>query len=113
MTAILLRDVSQCPLALRPALFEPARNCWRFELSPRVVLFHYAGLYCFLARRAILGARRSIFVLGWDFYAGLDLLPGGADDGAPRHLAGLLDHVVRQRRGLHCHVLVWDHAVLY
>ena len=108
---------SQGPAETQPAaatrLLQPGRNCWRIEPSPSVRLLQDAADYFATVRAAILSAQHSVFVLGWDIFAGLDLVPGAPDDGAPRHLAALLDFVVRRRRRLRCHVLVWDHSALY
>jgi phosphatidylserine/phosphatidylglycerophosphate/cardiolipin synthase-like enzyme len=94
-------------------LLVPGRNCWRIERSSRTKVVQDAAEYFELVRLAVLRARRSVFVLGWDILANLDLVPGGAADGQPTCLAPLLNHIVRQRRGLECFVLVWDHSALY
>jgi phosphatidylserine/phosphatidylglycerophosphate/cardiolipin synthase-like enzyme/uncharacterized membrane protein YdjX (TVP38/TMEM64 family) len=101
------------PQAQRRTLLRPGRNCWRIERSTRTRCIQDAAEYFELARAAILRAQHSIFVLGWDITANLDLVPGAKDRTEPTRLAELLDTVVRRRRGLHCHVLVWDHSTLY
>lgn len=95
------------------SLLVPGRNCWRVETSPSVRLIQDAAEYFRLARQAILAAERSVFLLGWDIHAGLDLVPEGVEDDAPTRLAELLDFVARRRPALRCHVLVWDHSTLY
>ena len=94
-------------------LLRPGHNCWRVARATRFRCVQDAELYFGLVRRAILAAQRTIFVLGWDIYAAVDLLPGGADDGAPTKLAELLDFAVRRRPELEVRVLVWDYAALY
>lgn len=94
-------------------LLEPGRNCWRVERSPRFKCIQDGADYFRALRTAILAARKSVFILGWDISAGVDLLPGARDETEPTRLAELLDFVVRRRRELHCHVLIWDHAALY
>lgn len=100
--------------ATKPSsILVPGRNCWRVERSSRTKVVQDAADYYALLRTALLRAQHSVFVLGWDILASLDLLPGGADDGEPTRLVEVLDHVVRRRRRLQCHVLVWDHSVLH
>lgn len=95
------------------ASLEPGRNCWRVERSPRFKCIQDGADYFRTVRTAILAARKSVFILGWDISAGVDLLPGAHDEAEPTRFAELLDFVVRRRRELHCHVLIWDHAALY
>lgn len=92
---------------------EPGRNCWRVERASRFRCVQDADLYFRLVREALLAAKRSVFVLGWDIYGEVDLAPGGVDDGAPTKLAALLDHVVQHNPSLEVFVLVWDYAALY
>lgn len=95
------------------SILQPGRNCWRVERATRTRLVRDAAEYFALVRTAILHAEESLFLLGWDILAGLDLVPGGAPDGAPTQLAALLDFAARRRPRLHCYVLVWDHSTLY
>jgi phospholipase D1/2 len=95
------------------SVLQPGQTCWRVERASRVRLLQDAADYYAAVRQAVLQARHSVFVLGWDILAQLDLVPGAPDDGAPRRLADLLDFAVRRRRGLRCYVLVWDHSTLY
>jgi phospholipase D1/2 len=94
-------------------VFVPGRNCWRVERARRFRCIQDGAEYFRRVREALLAARSSVFILGWDIAAGVDLLPEGAGDEAPTRLAELLDFVVRRRRNLHCHVLIWDYAALY
>ena len=72
-----------------------------------------AADYFRLVRHAILQARDTIFILGWDIQSTLDLVPGGASDGAPTRLNELLKWVIRRRPQLACYMLIWDYAALY
>jgi phospholipase D1/2 len=94
-------------------IFQPGANCWRVERADRFYCIQDAADHFRLVRQAILQARDSIFILGWDIQATLDLVPGAAPDGAPTRLNELLKFVVRRRPQLRCYVLVWDHAALY
>lgn len=101
------------PGAIPRPLFQPGRNCWRVERAERFRCVQDGAEYFRLVREALLAARRSVFILGWDIAAGVDLLPGTEGAGAPTRLAELLDYVARRQRGLQCHVLIWDYAAFY
>jgi phosphatidylserine/phosphatidylglycerophosphate/cardiolipin synthase-like enzyme len=96
-------------------IFNPGANCWRVERAERFYCIQDAADYFRLVRQAILGARDTIFILGWDIQATLDLVPDGvdADDDAPTRLNELLKWAVKRRPQLRCYVLIWDHAALY
>lgn len=105
-------------------IVQPGQNCWRVERAERFYCIQDAADHFRLVRQAILQARDTVFILGWDIQATLDLLPDGASaddsadsagntDNAPTRLNELLKWVVRRRPGLRCYVLVWDHAALY
>ena len=64
-------------------------------------------------RQALLAARETVFVLGWDLTATVDLDPGAPPDGAPTRLDRLLRHVARKQPRLRCYLLTWDYGALY
>ncbi|MGO8056241.1 hypothetical protein AB9E30_39005, partial [Rhizobium leguminosarum] len=68
------------------AILRPGHNCWRVERAARFTCIQDAADYFRLARQAMLQARDTIFSVGWDISATLDLVPGGASDGAPTRL---------------------------
>jgi phospholipase D1/2 len=91
----------------------PGRNCWHVERADRFLCVQDAADYFRRVRQAILAARRSVFILGWDLQA-IDLVPPDqAGDEAPVRLDALLSQVARRRRGLRCYVLIWDYDALY
>src|SRR3954454_25136252 len=94
-------------------IFQPGRNCWRVERADRFRCVQDAADYFRIVRQALLAARHSVFILGWDILAAVDLLPGGAGDGAPTRLDELLAFIARRRPHLRCYILVWDYAALY
>jgi phospholipase D1/2 len=111
------------PAASSPTVYETASrsetivraddNCWRIDRADRFSCVQDAADYFRLVRHAFLQARDTIFILGWDIQSTLDLVPGGASDGAPTRLDELLKWVTRRRPQLTCHVLTWDYAELY
>jgi phosphatidylserine/phosphatidylglycerophosphate/cardiolipin synthase-like enzyme/uncharacterized membrane protein YdjX (TVP38/TMEM64 family) len=94
-------------------LLQPGRNCWRIERAHRFSLLIDADAYFSALRAAIRAARHSVYILSWDIDSRVRLVPGGADDGYPEALADFLHAIVRERPGLHVHVLNWDFAMLY
>ena len=95
------------------AILRPGHNCWRVERAARFACIQDAADYYRLARQAMLQARHTIFSVGWDISATLDLVPGGASDGAPTRLNELLPWIVRRQPTLRCYFLTWDYAALY
>ena len=94
---------------------QPGHNCWRVDRADRFRCIQDAADYFRWTREALLRARHSIFIVGWDIQANLDLLPGAdpAVTSPPTRLDALLAFVVRRRPQLRCYVLIWDHAALY
>ena len=81
------------------------------------------GFYCVqdaadyfrLVRQALLGARQTVFILGWDILAArrsAAAAPSAVDD-APTRLDELLAFIARRRPQLRCYILIWDYAALY
>ena len=94
-------------------IIQPGKNCWRVERADRFYCIQDAADHFRLVRQAILSARHSVFILGWDVFAAVDLVPGAAPSDAPTRLDELLAFVARRRPGLRCYILIWDYAALY
>lgn len=94
-------------------IFNPGGNCWRVARAERFYCVQDAADYFRLVRDAIIQARDTVFILGWDIQATINLVPEGANDDAPRCLNELLKWAVKRRPNLRCYVLIWDHAALY
>ena len=122
-----MRSATHRRPAIEPAsamrIVTPGRNCWRVERADRFYCIQDAAEYFKLIRASMLAARRSVFVLGWDFASTLDLLPDGAPSDvsagtlakadAPTRLDELLTFITRRRPELNCHILTWDYGALY
>lgn len=96
------------------AILEPGETCWRRVRAPRVGVLIDGEAYFSALRRAILGARRSIFIVGWDIDSRTRLRsddPG--DDTAPTTLRALLSYAVERNPTLAVHLLLWDYSVLF
>jgi phosphatidylserine/phosphatidylglycerophosphate/cardiolipin synthase-like enzyme len=107
-------DSASCDtIASAPLILRPGDNCWRVDRADRFSCVQDAADYFRMVRDAILHARQTIFILGWDIQSTLDLVPGGASDDAPTRLDELLKWVIRRRPQLACYVLIWDYAAMY
>ncbi len=105
-------DAGSTPSAAH-TIVQPGRNCWRVERADRFYCIQDAADYFKLVRQAILSARHSIFILGWDLFSAVDLVPDGADDNEPTRLDDLLAFAARRRPHLRSYILIWDYAALY
>lgn len=90
-----------------PPLFQPGRNCWRVETVNRFSFIVDADLYFKVVRAAMLNARHSIFLIGWDFDTRISLQPGAGDSGPPT-LGEFLPWLVRRTPTLEIRLLRWD-----
>lgn len=94
-------------------LLRPGDTCWRIERADRFAVIIDAADYFLHLRSAILGARRSVLMIGWDFDTRIDLVPHGeAKDGAPEQLGEFLKHAIQTNPDLHIHILKWDLGTL-
>ena len=96
-----------------PTILQPGRNCWRVQPADKFSCVQDGADYFRLVRRALLDARHTVFILGWDITAYTDLLPGERPIDAPSRLDKLLAYIARRRRGFRCYILIWDYGSLY
>ena len=101
------------PCAPASGLLVPGRNCWRIERAHRLAFLIDAAAYFAAVRAAIAQARRSVFIVGWDFDSRIRLVPQGADDGYPEELGQFLKEVVKRQRALQMYVLAWDFVMVF
>ena len=88
---------------------------WRLEHARRAaVLVDGAALFR-AVREAMLAARHSIFIVGWDIDSRTRLVgeSGQVDDDLPVTLAEFLRALVERRPELVVHLLLWDFSMLY
>ena len=94
-------------------LLVPGRNCWRIERARRVAFLIDAADYYAALRSAIRQAKRTVYILGWDFDSRIRLVPEGANDGYPEELGDFLKEVVKRERRLRMYVLSWDFVMMF
>ncbi|WP_181708155.1 phospholipase D-like domain-containing protein [Chthonobacter rhizosphaerae] len=93
-------------------ILEVGRNCWRIARADRLSVIIDAANYFAAVRQAILEARHSVYLIGWDFDTRVSLDPD-ATDGAPKRLGRFLDWIARTRPGVKISLLKWDMGVLF
>jgi phosphatidylserine/phosphatidylglycerophosphate/cardiolipin synthase-like enzyme/uncharacterized membrane protein YdjX (TVP38/TMEM64 family) len=100
-------------------IVRPGKNCWRVDHAHQFYCVQDAADYFRLVRDALLAARKTVFILGWDIFASVDLLPQ-ADvspkpnaEAEPTRLDELLSFIARRQPKLRCYILIWDYAALY
>ena len=97
----------------RALIAQPGVNCWRVDRAHRFYCIQDAANYYRLVREAMLRARHTVFILGWDTMANTNLLPGETCADGPTTLAPLLRHVARRSPLLQIYLLTWDYASVY
>lgn len=100
------------PSQQRP-LLQANCNCWHKERADSIAFLVDGEEYYRAVREALVQARHSILLLGWDIDSRLRLIEGPTDDGLPAQLGDLLNSLVSRRKELHAHILVWDFAMIY
>jgi hypothetical protein len=75
-----------------PVILAPNRNCWRIERAERAAVLIDAACYFGALRKALIKARSTVFVVGWDIDSRTRLVgeSGRADDGYPETFIDLL-----------------------
>ena len=93
----------------RPIL-EEGRNCWRIASAKRAAVLIDGADYYAALEKVLRKARKSIIIVGWDFDAGIRLLPNQPN--CPK-LGDFLRALVEENPELQIRVLVWSVAVLH
>jgi phospholipase D1/2 len=87
---------------------EEGRNCWRVSRSGRASLIVDACDYFRLARTAMLKARSTIMMIGWDIDTRVTLDEAGAKGEPPVKVGALISWIARKRPDLDIYILAWD-----
>lgn len=91
-------------------LLQPGHNCWRTARADRLGVIIDAADYFVAVRKAMLEARHSIMLIGWDFDPRIEI-GDGTDDG-PRRLGDFILWLARRRPELQIRLLRWDGGLL-
>lgn len=93
-------------------LFDAGRNCWRIEGAERAAFLVDADAYFKAFVAAARKAQRSILITGWDFHSRTRLLCED-ERGRELELGKFLNDLVRKKRGLQIHILIWDYPMVF
>ncbi|HEY7217261.1 MAG TPA: VTT domain-containing protein [Candidatus Binatia bacterium] len=94
-------------------ILREGHNCWKIADASRVKFLVDGAAYFASLADALEQAQESVMILGWDFDSRIhlklqtDLAHAGPD------LGTYLNLLVRRRRKLHIHILVWDFAMIF
>ena len=100
------------PVEAGGGILVPGRNCWKLAEARRFAVALDAGAQRNALRQSLLGARRTIFIVGWHVDS-QTLLGEDQHDVWPRRLGDLLHALLQRRPTLRVYVLAWDFCMLY
>lgn len=90
------------------ALLRPGVNCWRVGTADRMAVVIDADAYFTALRQAMLKARRSILMIGWDFDARIKLGERDKTDSGPDRLGDFVLWLANREPKLQIRLLRWD-----
>src|SRR5262249_4786276 len=106
-------------VAVAPApartLLRPGRNVWRTAHADRAAMLVDAAAYFGALRQAMIQARHTIYILGWDVDSRAPLCGpnGDVDDGLPRDLGPFLSALAGRNPDLQIKILLWDYSLFF
>ncbi|WP_338243761.1 phospholipase D-like domain-containing protein [Aurantiacibacter hainanensis] len=98
---------------MREPILEEGNTCWRKVRADKVSFIVDAADYFAAAKEAILQARHSVYLIGWEFDLEIRLRPDVDDPEVPDQLRQFLQFVVENRPELEIFVLQWRGAMLF
>lgn len=99
---------------LRPGR-SATRNAWRVAPATRATVLIDAANYFGALRQAMLQARHSIYIIGWDVDSRTPLVgpSGEVDDDLPRELGPFLSALSERSPRLQIKILLWDYSLFF
>lgn len=85
-------------------------TCWRLSRAEQAAVLIDGEDYFSRLEEALLQAKHSIFILGWDFDNRIKLRPGDSDSPS---VGELLRSLVESNSNLHVRALIWSAAVVH
>jgi len=89
-------------------ILKAGENCWRIEDATRFAVIIDAEQYFLAARDAMMQAKKSIILVGWDFDARIHLGEIEGDEAAPDTLGAFVLWLVERRPELEIRLLQWN-----
>lgn len=91
-----------------PSLLKPSENCWRVDRADEFAILIDADDYFTAARSTMKAAKRSIFLVGWDFDASITLGHPNVQEDAPRAVGEFLLWLAKRNTDLEIRLLLWN-----
>lgn len=98
-----------------PSILIPSETVWRVETAKRAAVLVDAADYFATLRKAMLAARSTIYIVGWDVDSRTRLVDsnGQVEDDLPLELGPFLCELVQRRPQLTVKILLWDYSVFF
>lgn len=98
-----------------PSILIPSETVWRVETAKRAAVLVDAADYFATLRQAMLAARSTIYIVGWDVDSRTRLVgpSGTVEDDLPLELGPFLCELVQRRPQLSVKILLWDYSVFF
>jgi phosphatidylserine/phosphatidylglycerophosphate/cardiolipin synthase-like enzyme len=97
------------------SILKEGETCWRIAKADRLSIIIDAADFFRHAKSAMTKAKRSIYLIGWDFDTRIDLIPGNGGnnksdgaDGWPDALGKFLNALAERKDGIDIRILKWD-----
>lgn len=95
------------------SILKEGETCWRIAKADRLSIIIDAADFFRFAKSAMSKAKRSIYLIGWDFDTRIDLIPGNGDDSKkkdelPDQLGKFLNALAERNEELDIRILKWD-----
>jgi phospholipase D1/2 len=107
------REAARDDSLMHQRILRPGDTCWRIARADRFAVIVDAADYFAHAKEAMLKAKHSILLVGWDFDLRIRLTPEDDGEKGRIRLGDFLKELVRRTPGLRIHILQWDMAVLF
>ncbi len=95
----------------RPFLV-PEKTCWRIERAERMSIILDGADYFRAVKHAMLAARHTIMMIGWDFDTRIEFEPEGATLEGPNALGPFMKWMADHRENVDLYMLKWDLGAL-
>ncbi|MHC1724639.1 MAG: VTT domain-containing protein [Syntrophobacteraceae bacterium] len=94
-------------------ILDDGRNCWRISDTKRSAFLIDTDSYFSAFVEAVLRAKKTIFICGWDMDSRVLLLRDDKPRPYPVRLGEFLNWVVSRKPGLRAYILIWDFNMIY
>ncbi|MEV0687319.1 phospholipase D-like domain-containing protein [Nocardia sp. NPDC050378] len=91
-----------------PRILTPGQTCWQIARADRLACIIDAADYFRYAKSAMLGARKRIVLIGWDFDTRIKFEPQEKTLDGPDRLGKFLSWLPKQRPDLDIYLLKWN-----